>query len=513
MWYKKLHNQIFIGILAGIIFGFLLPSISVDISFIGNLFVEALKMIIAPLILSSIFVGISGLGDIRKLGSIGKQTIIYFTVTTALAVLLGIIMVNIINPGKGQKILIEKKHVDYAIEKLNDNNMNINQFAGNNNKIHDKIIQITIQNNITHHNEKNYTDELRQLLIDSGIKKNTAQTQSVKMIEYIKILRIISKLNARGLEITNQEVKKTISAIQTKTSLGDAILDLLSKLLMNPFQSLSEGNALGIIFFALLMGGIATMIGEPGKYVIQFMDGFNNIMFKLVDWVIKLAPYGVFSLTASLIGKNAGDPQKLSLLAENVGSYMLTIIIGILIHGTIILPALLYIFGKMNPIKFFMGMRSALLTAFTTCTSSGTLPLTFKATQDNLGVSKQVSDFVLPLGATVNMDGTALYEAAAVIFIANFLGIDLTITDQIIIFITATTAAIGAAAIPSAGLITMTIVLSAVGLPTSGIAIIMAVDRFLDMFRTAVNVQGDAIGSVIVSRLQNNLSNVNKESQ
>jgi len=558
LWYKKLHNQIFIGIIFGVLLGIFLPSISVRISFIGDLFVSALKMIVAPLILSSIFVGISSIGDIRKIGSLGKQTVIYYLVTTFMAVLIGIIVVNIIQPSKNSNYNITKLHSEESINLLKKNDLtlgnltenkiakeiifneinseaeNIPQFIDNkdfNDKILSKITSdinkkivislyskekqdiYSLKQPITKENKGKLQDILKligyrykinyKFLIESinrhGIKENES-----KIKNYIESHKIITRLKSRGFEITDEDVKRTISTINTKKSIGDAFLMLANQMLENPFKALSEGNAIGIIFFALLLGAFASILGSTGEPVVRFMNGFNDVIFKIVDLIIKIAPIGVFSLIATLVGQNSGDPQKLSFLLYNVGDYMLTVLIGLFIHGFIVLPILLYFFGKMNPIKFFMGMRSPLLTAFSTCTSSGTLPLTFKATQDNLKLSKRVTDFVLPLGATVNMDGTALYESVAAIFIANYLGFDLTIADQVIIFFTASIAAIGAAAIPSAGLITMTIVLSAVGLPTSGIAIIIAVDRILDMFRTAINVEGDAVGSVIISRLQDN---------
>ncbi len=513
MWYKKLHNQIFIGIVIGVILGFLLPSqLAMDLGFIGDLFVAALKMLIAPLILTSIFIGITSLGDVRKLGSLGKQTVLYYLSTTFIAVLIGVIIVNIINPGDS-KVKLEVKHYKYAISRLKQNNIFL-ESIGKNNQITKNIllryqakprwpgISEKAKNHFMSELEADLMKQYATLAPIDAKKKVSPIVSSVK--KHVKILKVIATMKKKGIEITDEEVKKTISAIQAKISLGGAFIGLIKKMLVNPFQALSEGNAIGIIFFALLFGAFATVIGPKGEPIIRFMSGFNDVMFKIVDLVIKIAPIGVLSLIVKIIGKNAKSPEQLSLLAKNVGSYMATVLGGLFIHGLIVLPLILWFVGKMNPLQFFKGMRSALLTAFSTSTSGGTLPLTFKATQVNLGLPKRVTEFVLPLGATMNMDGTALYEAVAVIFIANFLGIDLSVVQQITIFITASIAAIGAAAIPSAGLVTMTIVLSAVGLPTSGIVIILAVDRILDMFRTAINVEGDAVGSVVISRLQKN---------
>jgi len=501
------------GIIIGIIVGIAIPALATGLSFLGQLFVMALKMLIAPLILSSIFIGISSIGDIRKLGSLGSQTVIYYLSTTFIAVIIGIIVVNIVNPGANQNIEIKQADISYSEEKLKENGLSLSEVYRQDNKAKTLIDKYKLTEDWIKLSEKENQSAVLKLessLREAGVSKQNLKAISERAQDYVKALITIAKLKNRGLEITNSDVKRTISAVQKKTSLSDALLELVKNMLMNPFKALSEGNAIGIILFALLIGAFATTTGEAGKAVIRFMDGFNQIMFKIVDLIIKAAPVGVFSLIASLIAENAENGEKLALLASNVGWYMLTVLLGILIHALVVLPLLLKFFGKMSPLTFFKGMRSALLTAFSTCTSGGTLPLTFKATQVNLKLPKRVTDFVLPLGATVNMDGTALYESVAVIFIANFLGFELSIADQVIIFFTASIAAIGAATIPSAGLITMTIVLSAVGLPTAGIAIIMAVDRFLDMFRTACNVEGDAVGSAIISNLQRNKEEVIK---
>ncbi len=517
MWYKKLHNQIFVGILIGVALGFLLPpQLAINIGFIGDLFVAALKMLIAPLILTSIFIGITSLGDVRKLGSLGKQTVIYYLSTTLIAVLIGVIIVNIIDPGKGTVIKPEPVYYKQAADLLKENDFNLESIAKHNEIAKSILLRyqskpswpgIKYESNNKHTQKilinKQLMDQLKvELENRAALSPEKAKQIVLYTQNYIKILDVIANLKKRGVKITDDEVKKTISTIQTKVSLGKAFIGLIKKMLVNPFQALSEGNAIGIIFFALLFGAFATVIGPKGEPIIRFMGGFNDVMFKIVDLVIKIAPIGVLSLITKIIGENSGSPEQLSQLAQNVGWYMATVLGGLFIHGLIVLPLILWFFGRMSPLQFFKGMRSPLLTAFSTSTSGGTLPLTFKATQVNLGLPKRVTEFVLPLGATMNMDGTALYEAVAVIFIANFLGIDLSMIQQITIFITASIAAIGAAAIPSAGLVTMTIVLSAVGLPTSGIVIILAVDRILDMFRTAINVEGDAVGSVVISRFQ-----------
>jgi Na+/H+-dicarboxylate symporter len=219
-------------------------------------------------------------------------------------------------------------------------------------------------------------------------------------------------------------------------------------------------------------------------------------MFKLTGWIMRLAPYGVFALIASVVG---------TMGLKAIGSlarYMITVTIGLLIHGCIILPILLIAFGRYSPLKFIKDMFNAVATAFSTASSAAAFPVTMECVEENAGVSNKVASFVLPLGATINMDGTALYEAVAAMFIAQAYGIDLSIGQQLIVVLTATLASVGAAAIPGAGMITMAIVLKAVGLPLEGVGLIVAVDRLLDMCRTAVNVWGDSCGTVIIARLE-----------
>ena len=227
-----------------------------------------------------------------------------------------------------------------------------------------------------------------------------------------------------------------------------------------------------------------------------FFEAFNTVMMKITDWIMRLAPFGVFALMAHTIGS-----MGLSVIKPLI-VYMVTVVLGLAIHACITLPILLKIFGKYSPLKFIRDVFSAVATAFSTASSAATLPITMDCLQENTGVSNKVASFVLPLGATVNMDGTALYEAVAAMFIAQVYGIDLNIGQQMIIMLMATLASIGAAAIPGAGLVTMVIVLKAVNLPLEGIGMILAVDRILDMCRTTVNVWGDACGAVIIARLE-----------
>jgi Na+/H+-dicarboxylate symporter len=276
-------------------------------------------------------------------------------------------------------------------------------------------------------------------------------------------------------------------------SAGSIITDIVPK---NLFSAMANDKVLSVIFFSLLVGFAISSVGQKARAIAEFFDGLNEIMLKISDWVMRLAPLGVFALMAYTIGITGLEVLKPLAL------YMATVIAGLLVHACITLPVLLAAIGKYSPIRFFRHMFSAVATAFSTASSAATLPITMDCLEKNVGVSKKIAGFVLPLGATINMDGTALYEAVAAMFIAQAYGITMTLPQQIIIMLTAALASIGAAAIPGAGLITMVIVLKAVGLPLEGIAMILAVDRILDMSRTAVNVWGDSCGAAVVAHLE-----------
>lgn len=276
-------------------------------------------------------------------------------------------------------------------------------------------------------------------------------------------------------------------------SIVSVIMDIVPK---NIFKAMAEGKVLPVIFFSLLFGVAVSSLAEKARPVAGFFEALNSVMMKITDWVMRLAPIGVFALMADTIGK-----MGLSVL-KPLAVYMLTVISGLAIHACITLPILLFFIGRYRPSRFIGKMFNAVATAFSTASSAATLPITMDCLEKKVGVSNKVASFVLPLGATINMDGTALYEAVAAMFIAQAYGISLGIGQQLIIMLTAALASIGAAAIPGAGLVTMVIVLRAVGLPLEGIGMILAVDRLLDMCRTSVNVWGDACGAAIVARLE-----------
>ena len=402
----NLNTQILIAAILGVAFGFLLiaypQTLFFDYSLYGlgilsSIFIGLLKMLLIPLIFSSIVVGVSNLQAGGQFGRVWKITVLCCFTTTTLALILGIGCAHLFEVGKGIDI---------------------------------SLFQAEIQNHQT-------PDTLTPSSFFSNFIQNT---------------------------------------------------------LINPFKAFSEGNVLAVVLFALFIGAALVKGGESFALVRKLSQQFFNIMMLLVSWVMRLAPIGIFALLAKLIATE--DLSVLSRLAE----FAVVVTGTTIFHGAVVLPALLWIFGKMNPITFFRGTRTALVTAFATSSSSATMPLSMQCAQENLGVRPQTAGFVIPLGTQLNMDGTALYEAAAALFIANLMGLDLSLTQQIIVCLTAMIASLGAPGIPSAGMVTMIMVLQSVGLPAEAIAILLPIDRVLDTVRTVVNVQGDMMISVVVDR-------------
>ena len=402
----NLNTQILIAAILGVAFGFLLiaypQTLFFDYSLYGlgilsGIFIGLLKMLLIPLIFSSIVVGVSNLQAGGQFGRVWKITVLCCFTTTTLALILGIGCAHLFEVGKGIDI---------------------------------SLFQAEIQNHQT-------PDTLTPSSFFTNFIQNT---------------------------------------------------------LINPFKAFSEGNVLAVVLFALFIGAALVKGGESFALVRKISQQFFNIMMLLVSWVMRLAPIGIFALLAKLIATE--DLSVLSRLAE----FAVVVTGTTIFHGAVVLPALLWIFGKMNPITFFRGTRTALVTAFATSSSSATMPLSMQCAQENLGVRPQTAGFVIPLGTQLNMDGTALYEAAAALFIANLMGLDLSLTQQIIVCLTAMIASLGAPGIPSAGMVTMIMVLQSVGLPAEAIAILLPIDRVLDTVRTVVNVQGDMMISVVVDR-------------
>lgn len=399
-----------IGLLTGIVAGVLLAFAMVVLFegqmasyyWIGTFFLHALKMIIVPLVIFAMITGITGLGDVRKLGRLGGRTLLYFGVTTLIAVVLGAVLVNLMQPGA-------------------------------------------------------------ELAVPTDLK-------------------LPERIAAKG-----------------EMGLPDIMMSFLSE---NIVKSFAELQMLPTIVFSLVFGAVLTTLGERGKTVIAFCDGANEAMMKIVHIVMLLAPIGVYALVAGRFGVELEKNGAAAFFAqlESIGLYGLTVVLGLAIHGAIVLPLFLRFMSRHHPARFVRGMGGSLLTAFSTASSAATMPLTMECLEDNNKVDKRAVQFVVPLGATVNMNGTALYEAVAAITIAQAFGIELTIGQQLVVVITATLAAIGAAGIPEAGLVTMVMVLQAVGLPTEGIGLILVIDWLLDRFRTTVNVWGDAVGAAVMER-------------
>ena len=388
-----------IGISMGGICGWVFGKEMLVVDWIGEMFLDTLKMLVIPLIVSSMIVGITGLGDIRKVGKAGTITLVYFLSTSGIAVIAGIIVVNIMQPGLG--------------------------------------VELT-----------------------TGIPEKVAGKESIDITDILK-----------------------------------------SFVTPNLFQSMAKMEILPIIMFSLVFGGVLTTLGEKGKLVISVFDGINIAIMKIVHLVMYFAPLGVFALVSSKLGAAGGGDLFLAELLK-IGKFAVTVILGLMIHALITLPAILYFVAKQNPLTYFKNMSGALTTALSTASSAATLPVTIENVEKENKISRRTTLFVIPLGATVNMNGTALYESIAAIFIAQMVGIHLGLGDQVLIFLTATLAAIGAAGIPEAGLVTMVIVLQAVGLPLEGIGMLLSIDWFLDRLRTSVNVWGDSIGAAVVDRLE-----------
>jgi len=399
-----LHWQILIAMVLGFVFGAFVPELAKYIDWVGKLFLNALNMIVVPLVFSSIIMGILSLSNINNLKRLGLKTMLLYVFSMLLAIIVGLLLVNIIRPGDGV-----------------------------------------------------------------------------------------------GLEI-----KQDISSLNIGNNLSfkDTLLNIVPT---NILYALSNNNMLAVIFLALLFGIFINKSKAQTKNVmVKFFDALYDISITITNFIIRLAPYGVFAILVSQISKT---DDVLSLLG-NLGKYMITVATGLLFHLFVTLSLMVWIIAKVNPFKHLKNMFSVLLTAFSTASSSATLPLTIEAVQDRDGVSPQIASITLPLGATINMNGTALLECVAVIFIAQAYGIELSFIQQIIVVFTALLAAIGTAGIPMVGLVMMSVILNAVGLPIEGIGLVIGVDRILDMMRTAVNVYGDTCVAVIVAKSEGEKLNI-----
>jgi Na+/H+-dicarboxylate symporter len=393
-----LATKILIGLTLGILVGLFVPVAFADTFFkpIGTLFLRLIKMIIVPLVFASLVVGASSVGDVRKLGRIGGKTMAYYLITSAIAVIIGLTLGNVLQPGAGLDLPVDAKY--------------------------------------------------------------------------------------EGREAP---------------SLVTVLLEIIPD---NPLGALINGSMLQIIVFALFIGISITLVGKRADPVQAFFDGFAEVMYKITGIVMEFAPYGVFGLIAPVVAAHGLD-----VLAP-LAMVIFAVYLGCIFHAALIYSVSVKTFAKMSPLTFFKGIFPAQVVAFSTCSSAGTLPVTIKSVEDNLGVSKEVSSFVLPLGATVNMDGTAVYQGVCALFVAQIYGLDLTLAQQLTVVLVGTLASIGAAGVPGAGVIMLTMTLTAVNLPLDGIALVAGIDRILDMARTTLNITGDASAAVVVAATENELS-------
>ncbi len=397
----KLFQKVLIGFVLGAILGAIWGPGIVWVKPVGTIFISLLKMLIIPLIFSTLVVGVASIAEPKKLGRVAGKTIAYYLVTTAFAIIIGLLLGNIFQPGAGMNLVLE------------------------------------------------------------GPVKEAAKAPS----------------------------------------LVDTLINLIPT---NPIGAMANGIVLQVIVFALFFGYAMTKAGEKGAAVLKFFDGFAETMYKLTGTVMEFAPYGVFALIATTVGTHG-----LSVLVP-FAKLIFAVYLGVIIHEVVVYSGMVSIIGKMSPVKFFKGFSEAALLAFSTCSSSATLPVSMRVAQENLGVSPTISSFVQPLGATVNMDGTALYQGVCALFVAQAYGIHLGFGGQLMVLLTALLASIGTAGVPGAGLVMLTMVLTSVGLPLEGVALIAGIDRILDMARTSCNVTGDAACAVVVAKTEGELAEIKK---
>ncbi len=500
---------IVIAIVAGALIGGFAPDFAVHTTILGEIFLNLLMMIVVPLVILSMIVGITNLGDIRNLGSIGGRTVMYYMATTAISVIIGMVLVNIITPGKGLSQGEERSDLNYTLSGPEKHTIQMDgQFLRTyNNKY---VITLTDQNvrgEVESISETTVTVKSWQLLSEDA---RYVTTDSGERLLFIQGSPAKMELQDAGSGINIELPIATRVSGKTERTMGSTIKEVFlgneetgkeGMIPSNFFKAMVRTDILPLIFFSLLIGAALSTLGDIGKPVISVISGLNEAVMKLVHWIMYVAPFGIFGLIAGRIGEAKGFMGFWPELVA-VSKYSATVVLGLGVHGIIILPLLLLFLGRRNPLNYFKGMATALLNAFSTASSSASLPLTMEGVENQNGVSRRTSSFVLPLGATINMDGTALYEAVAVMFIAQVYAISMDPAQQVVIVLTATLAAIGAAGIPEAGLVTMVIVLRAVDLPVEGITLILSIDWLLDRFRTTVNVWGDSIGAGVIERYE-----------
>lgn len=403
----SLNRLIFIAAGIGILVGWLLGLLPQEAglrdgvlyasTLVGAVFIGLLKMILIPLVFTSIVVGVASLQAHHQVHRVWITTLLYFMLTSALAMLLALVVANVLKPGSGMSLAM-------------------------------------------------FADAMASF-----------EARQMTMPEFFQ--------------------------------------HFLTGLFKNPFEAFTNGDILSVLMFALFVGVALVAGGQRYQTILQLMQELLDMLLRIIGWIMWLAPLGIMALLIRLVAE-----QDVALLVSMLG-FIVLIFGTTLFHGAVVLPGILYAVTRKSPLWFWRGSREAIITAFATSSSSAALPISLRCAQENLGVKRRIAGFVLPLGATVNMDGTALYEAAAALFVANLIGAELSLVQQLVVFMTAMIASSGAPGIPSAGMVTMVMVLQAVGLPAEAIAILLPIDRLLDTVRTAVNVEGDLVGSLVVQEL------------
>ncbi|MBN3300878.1 EAA2 protein, partial [Amia calva] len=440
---------VILGSVAGALLRYASPiptDIIMVIAFPGDILMRMLKMLILPLIISSLITGLAGL-DAKASGRLGTRAMVYYMSTTIIAAVLGVILVLLIHPG----------------------NPKLKARLGEGNK-NDEVSSLDA-----------FFDLIRNLFPENLVQACFQQIQTVT-----KKVQVVP-------DYIEEDTNSTMDDFLLNATVAPAPIFVTKKAL----EFKGGMNVLGLIGFFIAFGICMGKMGERAKLMLDFFNILNEIVMRLVTMIMWYSPLGIACL---ICGKIISIPD-LEVVARQLGMYMVTVIVGLIIHGAIFLPSLYFIIVRKNPFTFFIGIFQAWITALGTASSAGTLPVTFRCLEENLGIDKRVTRFVLPVGATINMDGTALYEAVAAIFIAQMNGIYLDAGQIVTVSLTATLASVGAASIPSAGLVTMLLILTAVGLPTQDISLLVAVDWLLDRFRTSVNVVGDSFGAGIVYHL------------
>ena len=479
---------ILFGIIGGIVLGGFIPEAGRAVKFIGEVFIKALLMLVVPLVMVSMTVGITQLGDIRRIGGIGGRTITYYMITTALSVLVGITLVNLIQPGRADT---EQERIALRGGELLEET-----------RYHIQEKTIILEDSIF---QRPYDSRYMIILQDQedirGVvaKENIPSEPSLTVVGWTDVhdQTISPASHGVGVRVDLTVVEQVKGKSQSiGVILREVVVGLVPR---NLFEAMANNDVLPLIIFSLIFGAVLTTVGESGRPVITFFQGLNGAIMRIVHLLMLTAPIGIGALIAGRLGDAGGFIGFLPELVR-LSKYAIAVIVGLLIHGVFTLPLILYFWGKQRIWTYAVNVTTALSTAFSTASSAATIPLTMECVTKKNNVSERTASFVLPLGATINMDGTALYEAVAAIFIAQIYGIDLEPAHMVVIFLTATLAAIGAAGIPEAGLVTMVIVLQAVNLPIEGISLILVIDWFLDRCRTTVNVWGDAVGSAVVDQ-------------